>query len=158
MIIVYALIFVLIALFVLSYYTRKRFGIMALALCAGALLSSMWSSEITPYVAQTGVKVSSLPVSSLVSVALILLPSLVLLYGGQKYEGQIQRIIGAVAYALLAGAFLLVPLGNSISLDEMGSFYLRFLTDNKDLIITAAIIYGLIDILIPRIPTGKRKR
>jgi hypothetical protein len=157
--IVYILIFTLIALFVLAYYTKRRFGILALALCAGYLLSEMWAVRVAPFIREAGFNLVSPPLESVAGALLILLPALCLLYGGQSYSKQLQRIIGAAGFALLAAAFLLKPLGNSLSLDEMGTFYLGLLTDYKDLIITAAIVYGLIDILIPRLPhKGDKKK
>jgi hypothetical protein len=154
--IVYVVLFVIIALFVLAYYTRRRFGVLGLALSAGSLLSTMWTAQVTPYIARSGFHPVSPPLSSVVAAALVLLPALFLLYGGPKYSKQPQRIIGAAAFALLAAAFLLAPLGNSLSLDDMGTFYYNILADNKEFIITAAIAYALFDILIMRLPSKKK--
>ncbi|MDB5183550.1 MAG: conserved rane protein of unknown function [Candidatus Saccharibacteria bacterium] len=156
--IVYALIFVIIALFILAYYTRRRFGILALALCAGALLSSLWAVPLAILIKRYGFEPGSLPLTSVVQVALILLPALFLLYGGQSYGKQLQRIVGAAFFALLAASFLITPLGNSLSPDEMGSYYLGLVTDNKPIIITVAVVYALIDIMIPRLPSKKDKK
>lgn len=153
---VYILLFVIIALFVLAYYTRRRFGVLGLALCAGYLLSTMWTGEVTPIIRSAGLEIVSPPLASVVGAALILLPAIILLYSGPTYAKKLPRIVGAVAFSLLTTSFLLTPLGNSISLDEMGEFYLELLNDNKAVIITAAIGYALFDILTLKTPRHRK--
>lgn len=155
--IVYTVLVAIILLFVLAYWTRRRFGVLGLALCAGALLSNMWGEQITPYIQKAGLVIVSPPLTSVVEALLILLPAVVLLFSGPTYSKKYQRIIGAAFFALLAAAFLLAPLGNSLSLDEMGTFYYNLLADNKAIIITAAIAYALFDIVTLKTPKLKEK-
>lgn len=155
--IVYIVLFVIIGLFVLAYWTRRRFGVLGLALCAGWLLADMWAVQVTPYIQDAGLKLLSPPLTSVVEAALILLPAVLLLFSGPTYNSRILRIIGAAAFSLLATAFLLKPLGNSLSLDEMGTFYYGLLYDNKSIIITAAIAYALFDILMLKTPKHREK-
>ena len=154
--IVYIVLFVIIALFVLAYWTRRRFGVLGLALCAGYLLSGMWTTQVTAFAHRQGLQLVSPPLASVVAAVLILLPAIVLFYGGPTYSQKMQRIIGAAAFALLASAFLLTPLGNSLSLDDMGTFYFNIFVQNKDIIITGAVIYALFDILAMRLPSKKK--
>ncbi len=154
--IVYVVLFVIILLFVLAYRTRRRFGVLGLALCAGSLLSTMWTASVTSYATKYGLHSSALPLSSIVSAVLILLPALFLLYGGPTYSKRMQRIIGAAAFALLASAFLLAPLGSSLSLDDMGTFYYDIFLQNRDIVITVAVVYALFDILVMRLPSKKK--
>ena len=76
--IVYVVIFVIIALFALAYWTRRRFGVLGLALCAGWLLSDMWASQVALYIQKAGVVLVSPPLLSVVEVVLILLPAVLL--------------------------------------------------------------------------------
>lgn len=154
--IVYAVLLVIIALFVLAYWTRRRFGVLGLALCAGALLASMWTEKVTPYVEEAGLQLVSPPLVSVVGAALILLPAVLLLFSGPTYKKRLLRIVGAAAFALLATAFLLQPLGGGMVLDEMGQFYYDLLVDNRAIIITAAIAYALFDILTLKTPKERR--
>ncbi len=154
--IVYAVIFVIIALFILAYYTRRRFGVLGLALSAGALLATMWAEQVTPYIERAGFKLVSPPLTSVVEAALVLLPAILLLFNGPVYKKRLPRIVGAVAFTLLATAFLLKPLAGSMELDEMGTFYLNLLADNKSIIITVAIAYALFDILTLKTPKKEK--
>ena len=155
--IVYIVLFVIIGLFVLAYWTRRRFGVLGLALCAGALLSSIWATQVTGYIHHAGLDMTSLPLSSAVEAVLILLPAVLLLFSGPTYTKRLPRIIGAAAFSLLATALLLTPLGSSLSLDEMGKFYYDIFVENKSVIITVTIAYALFDILTIKTPKHKEK-
>jgi hypothetical protein len=149
---VYILIFVIGLLFALAYFTKRRFGVLGLALCAGSLISTMWTAQVTPYIQEAGLQLLSPPLSSVVAAALVLLPAIILLFSGPSYKRTWQKIIGASAFALLSTSLLLTPLGNSLSLDEMGLSYYNFLVENKSIIITAAIAYALFDLLTLKTP------
>jgi hypothetical protein len=150
--IVIVLVVIIVLLFGVAYFTRRRFGVLGLALCAGYLLSTMWTAQVTPFIRDAGFEVVAPPLSSLVAVALVLLPAVILLFSGPTYSRSEGRLIGAGAFALLATAFLLGPLGSSLSLDSNGQTVYHFLIENKSLIITAAIGYALFDILTLRTP------
>src|SRR5438552_208518 len=109
------------ALFALAYITKRRFGVLGLALCAGSLLSASWTSTLTPWVESRGVVFVSPPLSAVVSTLLILGPALVLLFSGPTYSGKLQRIAGALAFAALAFVFLLQPIGIAFVFDESTS-------------------------------------
>lgn len=152
------LIIVIAILFAVAYFTKRRFGILGLALCAGALLSEMWTTTITPLIRDAGVQLLTPPLAMVVAVGLILLPAIVLLFNGPKYSKLTHRIVGAVAFALLATSFLLVPLGTGLVLDDTTQEYYDFLVDNRNIIITAAIVYALFDIITYKPPKLKDKK
>ncbi|HUO61987.1 MAG TPA: hypothetical protein VMT96_00860 [Candidatus Bathyarchaeia archaeon] len=145
-------------LFAVTYFTRRRFGVLGLALCAGYLLSTMWTGDVTPWIEGAGVELVAPPLSSLVAVGLVLLPAVLLLFSGPTYHKKLPRLLGAVLFALLAAAFMLGPLGNSLSLDAMGTKVYQQLVDNKNVIITVAIAYALYDLLILKTPKPKDKK
>jgi len=142
-------------LFIVTYVTRRRFGVLGLALCAGYLLSTMWTSDVTPWVEGAGIELFTPPLESVVAAVLVLLPAVLLLFSGPANHGKWKRLIAAAAFALLAASFLLGPLGSSLTLDGNGKKIYEFLVDNKSLIITAAIAYALYDILTMRAPKKK---
>ena len=45
---------ILVALFALAFFTKRRFGVLGLALAAGAMLSELWAAELTPFVQKAG--------------------------------------------------------------------------------------------------------
>jgi hypothetical protein len=65
------------------------------------------------------------------------------------------RIIGATAFTLLATALMLQPLGNGLVLDDMGKQAFVFLSENRNIIITATIAYALFDLLTLKTPKKK---
>jgi hypothetical protein len=134
-------------LFVLTYLTKRRFGVLGLALSAGAILSELWSKDITPYIKQAGLEIVAPPLETIVTFVIILLPALLLLFSGPSYSKKSQRIIGSAAFALLATAFLLEPLGNALIFTGEGLKYYTLLTDNRAWIVTAGLLFALFDIL-----------
>src|SRR5688572_734271 len=95
------------SLFFLSFLTKRRFGVLGLALAAGSVVSVNWTSTLTPLLEQQGLQVVSPPLVNVVAASLVLLPPLLLLFSGPTYNGLWLRIIGAAAFALLAFAFLM---------------------------------------------------
>lgn len=153
------LLIVIAALFAVAYLTKRRFGTLGLALCAGSLLSATWTAQVTPFIQKaTGIQLLAPPLSMVVAVALILLPAVVLFFTGPRYSKLLQRIIGAAAFALLATAFLLVPLGTGLVLDDTTQEYYDFLVNNRNIIVTAAIVYALYDILMYKPPKPKKEK
>jgi len=142
----------LVSLFVMSYFTKRRFGVLGLALCAGALLSTSWTATLTPWVESQGIIFVTPPLSAVVSTLLILGPSILLLFSGPTYSGQLQRIIGSVAYAVLSFVFLLQPVATAFVFDETGLQIYNAFYANANLIIVAGILLALADILMTRHP------
>ena len=144
-------------LFAMSYVTKRRFGVLGLALCAGSLLSNSWTSTLTPWVESQGVTFVSPPLSAVVSTLLILGPALLLLFSGPTYSSQIQRIIGSVAFALLSFAFLLGPIAAAFVLDDIGLQVYSVMQSNINLVIVVGILLALGDILMTRYPRHGKK-
>mgnify|MGYP003608084609 CR=1 FL=1 len=142
-------------LFALTYVTKRRYGVLGLALCAGSIMSAMWTGQVTPFVEGAGVELLAPPLSAVVAASLVLLPAILLLFSGPSYHRQWQRLVGAAAFALLATSFLLIPLGGALTLDGTGKTIYTILIDNRDLIITAAIAYALYDLLTLKTPKKK---
>lgn len=140
-------------LFVTTYITRRRFGVLGLALCAGYLLSIMWATEVNSLVRELiGIDTPTPSLTSLVAVSLVLSPAILVLLGGPVYHKKTQRLIGSVAFAVLAAAFMLTPLGNSVNFDSTSKTVYKFLSDNRDMIITAGIGYAFYDLMTYRVP------
>lgn len=144
------------ALFATAYFTRRRFGVLGLALCAGFLLSMMWTDDVTPLVKQAGIVLLTPPLSSVVAATLILLPAVFLLFSGPTNRHKWHRIFGAAAFALMATSFLLTPLGNGMNLDDNTQQIYTTLINNRNLIITAGIAYSLFDLITYKPPKEKK--
>ena len=143
-------------LFALAFITKRRFGVLGLALAAGAMLSSLWAQTLTPIIEQAGVSVSAPPLITLVSVSLVLLPALLLLFSGPSYSKTVPRIVGATAFALLASALLVEPLGSALVLQGDSRQVYELLVQYRVYIVTAGLVLALFDILSTRTPRHRK--
>jgi hypothetical protein len=139
-------------LFAASFFTKRRFGVLGLALAAGALLSSLWVKDLTPVIANAGFVIVKPPLTSLVSAALILAPALLLLSSGPTYKSLVQRVIGAVAFAILATSLLLEPLGSALVIEGVGKTVYDFFVSYHAIIVTAGLVLAMLDLLITKTP------
>jgi hypothetical protein len=139
-------------LFVLSYTTKRRFGVLGLALAAGAMLSDLWAQKLTPLVASTGLQLAAPPLSTVVAVLLVLLPALFLLMSGPTYGNRTERIIGALLFATLATALLIEPLGSGLILQGEGKQVYDWIFENRVYIVTLGLIAALTDLLFAKTP------
>lgn len=143
---------IILALFVPAYLTKRRFGVLGLALAAGAILSSLWVGNLTPIIANTGVTMVQPPLESMVSAGLILLPAILLLFSGPVYKGKVQRIVGALLFTVLATALLLTPLGSALVIDDTAKPIYEAFVQYRPIIITFALVYALTDLLLTKTP------
>jgi hypothetical protein len=145
------------ALFAFSFFTKRRFGVLGLALAAGALLSAHWSSTLTPFIEDQGFVLVAPPLSAVVQTILVLLPPLLLFMSGPSYEGLRWRLLGSIGFTLLAFTFLLEPIGIAVSLEDAGLEVYSFFDKYQSLLIVAGIIAAITDILLTRKPKSKGK-
>lgn len=139
-------------LFVCMYFTRRRLGVLGLALAAGAMLSTLWTDSATPVVAQAGVELVRPPLEAVVATALTLLPAFILLFGGPTYKLKPQRLLGSIVFAVLAVALLLEPFGSALVIDATGKPVYEFLKEYQNSIVTIGLIAAIVDLLITRNP------
>lgn len=155
-----ALVFLLVLLgllFVLGFSTGRRFGVLGLALAAGALLSTYWAGTVTPFIQEQGIVLNSPPLRLVVQVALVILPPLVLLFSGPAYKSMWPRVGGALAFALLAFALLTPEIGAILQLDTLGLGFYGFFDDYRSIIIALGIIGAVADMLLLARPKGKKR-
>lgn len=139
-------------LFVIAFVTKRRFGVLGLALAAGAFISGLWVGDLTPIIAETGVQLIKPPLESVVSAGLILLPAGLLLLSGPTYRPGASRILGALLFAVFAGVLLLEPLGSALVIEGVGQSVYDVLTTYRSPIITGCLIIALLDILGTKTP------
>jgi len=144
-----ALVFIVVLglLFALAFLTKRRFGVLGLALAAGAMLSALWAETLTPVIEEAGVSVDVPPMITLVSICLVLLPAVLLLFSGPSYRGLVPRLVGAFCFAALALALLVEPLGSALVLAGDSRTVYEFFVDNRVYIVTAGLVLALFDLL-----------
>lgn len=146
------LLIVIVALFAVAFLTKRRFGVLGLALTAGALVSELWVGDLTPLIERTGVILIQPPLESVVAAGLILAPALLLLISGPTYHHMKQRLFGAFVFALLAAALLLDVFGAALIIEGAGKQVYDTLTQYRPIIVTAAIVLALFDLLATKTP------
>lgn len=149
-IVIFALIIA--ALFAVAFFTKRRFGVLGLALAAGAMLSTLWVGDLTPIIAQAGFVLIKPPLESVVASLLTLVPAILLLASGPTYPKMFQRVVGALLFAVFATVLLLEPLGSALIIEGTGKDVYDFLVTNRVMIVTACLILAITDILFTKTP------
>lgn len=146
-------------LFFSAFVTKRRFGLLGLALAAGSILSTIWSFDAGLVVGALGIFPSG-PLTTAVTLSLIvLLPAIVLLFHGYTYKNVVSRTIGALLFTLLALAFLVEPLGFALPLQGFGASVYTEIVKYKEVIISIGMVLAVIDLFFtkPAAPLIDRK-
>ena len=146
------------ALFALAYVTKRRFGVLGLALAAGYVLSRLWEQDIPLLVDRIGIEFEAASSVTVVTLLVILLPSIALLFGGPTYKTKRGRLIGSALYAVLAVVFSLGALEYSLVLMGQGREVFEFLLANQQYILTIALAGAVVDIMHARSSSGSGEK
>ena len=92
------LVMILLGLFAIAFVTKRRFGVLGLGLTAGLVLSRELTSETASFLQYIDFPVGSLSYTALSTCLLILLPALVLLISGPKYQDKRLAAVGALMF------------------------------------------------------------
>jgi len=135
-------------LFGLSFITKRRFGVLGLGLAAGALLAQSWSSDLAQILAVRQISFEPLSPSVTATVALTVIPALLLLIAGPKYADKRYAFIGSICFAILGTLLLLGPLTiDLLPLSGDMKSVLDFLAEWQDLLIAGGIVLAIVDML-----------
>lgn len=141
-------ILLLVTMSALAFATRRRFGVLGLALCAGVLLSQLASGDVTNILRAGDVPVEPLSYQTAARVLLVIAPAMVLLFAGPRYTTKHAQIAGAIGFGVFATVLLLPPLTTDLPIsDDTIRPVLTFIAANSNWIITAAIIAAISDML-----------
>lgn len=137
-------------LFAGAFISKRRFGLLGLALTAGATVSTIWDYTAGLMVSSTGL-VPNGPITQAVTQSLIvLLPAILLLFHGYAYKNLVSRIIGSLLFAILGLAFLVEPIGYALPLEGLGADIYRQVVNYKDLIISVGVILAVADLFFTK--------
>ncbi|MFZ1301142.1 MAG: hypothetical protein WAQ27_00985 [Candidatus Microsaccharimonas sp.] len=138
------------ALFFGSFLSKRRFGLLGLALTAGATLSTIWSYDAGLMIASTGL-VPNGPITNAVALSLVvLLPAIVLLFHGYAYKSVFSKIIGSLLFTILALAFLLEPIGFALPLEGTSAYIYNQALSYRDVVISVGVILAIIDLFFTK--------
>lgn len=135
-------------LFLIAFLSRRLVAMASLALCAGAVLAKLWTSDLTPLVAQAGVRLISPPLGSLIAVLLTIVPALLVLAkspkAGKKRHGVLSGLVFAVLGVMLTyGAF-----SNAVVLDDASKDAVLNILSYEKWILTACITLAIGEVLV----------
>lgn len=136
-------------LFATLYVTKRRFGVLGLALAAGFVLSDIWQTEGALLANFLGIPMGMIT-TMVVSVTITLLPSVVLLFCGNKYNKIYSRLFGAILFSLLGLAFVISPISKAMTVQGFGADFYNFFIDNRQMMIGIGIVAAVIDIIFTK--------
>lgn len=141
---------VALALFFGAFISKRRFGLLGLALTAGATLSTIWSYNAGLVLSATGVVPDGVITQAIAQSLVVLLPAILLLFHGYSYKGIVGRLVGALLFTILALAFLVEPLSYALPLDGSGGVVYSTIRQYKDIIISAGVILAILDLFFTK--------
>lgn len=148
-------------LFLLAFVTKRRFGVLGLGLAAGVVLSQLWSVTLTSVLQSQQVPIGPLSYSTLGQVAIILIPSLLLLIGGPKYHNSKGALVGSLLYAAFAALFIIAPITRDFAVAGDTSPVFEFIAQWQNVLIALGVVLAIIDMIVahgPKFPRhGKEK-
>ena len=137
-------------LFAGAFISKRRFGLVGLALTAGATISTIWEYTAGLMVSSTGLVPNGPITQAAVQSLIVLLPAILLLFHGYSYKNIVSRIIGSLLFAVLALAFLVEPIGNALPLEGLGADIYRQIVNYKDVIISVGVVIAVIDLFFTK--------
>lgn len=139
---------IMLVTFLAAFFAGRRFGVMALSLAVGSLLSSWWGGWLAGLLNNFDIAVPGIPSTILATLILLLLPLVATLISGPKYGKKHKKIISAAAISVLMIALLIVPLGGFIKMDNSSLVVYRMLVGVWRYLATAGFVAGVIDLLL----------
>lgn len=129
------------------YLTKRRFGILGLALAGGSVMAGYWGEVGGLFFAAMDIYIGVLSPENLALIVITLLPALMLLLRGPSYHSSFQRLGASVLFTLLALALVLDPLQSLLVANPTGAVIFSNLMRYRELIIAGGLALAFIDIL-----------
>lgn len=137
---------VIVAVFAGTFLSGRRFGVLAFSLAAGSILDGLWSKEVANILAIFGLRLDALPGEVVASAFLLLMPLILLLLSGPKYQKRLNGLIPAVLVGVLAAAFLVEPLGSYMTLSGESLRVYQLILKYSPYIISMGMVLAITDL------------
>lgn len=154
---VIVLLVIMVVLFGVLFLTKRRLGVPVLALAAGAILSELWVGELTPMVARAGVHMTHPPLDTAIAFIAVIIPALLVLFGGMKVHSVWARVVAGVVFATVAAALLHDILVAALVIEGPGRQLFALLGQYKVMIITFGLLVAIGDVMALKMPKLPRK-
>ena len=144
-----------------GFFSKRRFGLMGLALAAGSVLAGLWSDTVAMMVELVGIVPNGAASHFIAVLILTLLPSVLFFFhAGYVYKSLTGRIIGATLFTVVAFGFLADSVHEAIALDGIGAQVVAWVRSYDEIIVGAGVMAAVLDILISKAAKsiGKKSR
>lgn len=143
-------------LFAVSFIMKRRFGVLGLALCAGAFLADTMAGPMGDWLNAQNIQTAYISQQSLAKIVLTLLPAGLLLFGGPHYEHRKSALLGSAGFALLGTMLLLGPLSATMH-DPAAQELLRFIADYESWLTALGVALAVVDMMLLHTPKFGRR-
>ncbi|HET6622697.1 MAG TPA: hypothetical protein VFG56_02065 [Candidatus Saccharimonadales bacterium] len=148
-------------LFVISFVTKRRFGVLGLGLAAGVIIASQFSLWMTHLFNTQAFSFDPFSDHDMAMIILVLAPAVILLAGGPRYQSHKGALLGSAAFVVLAFVLLIEPLsGNTGWLQQNIPDIVKFFSTNQGLIAAFGVILAIGDMFLshnPHLKLPKKK-
>jgi len=150
------LIAITLILFAVVYASKRRFGLLGLALVAGSIISASWASYATVMLQVYGLNLVSPPLKVVVAALLVVLPVLILIIVGPTYRKKWQRLSGALLLSLFGTALMAAAIAREAPELAQGNIVIHIITQTYPIILVAGVILAILDIIVTYFPKKGR--
>lgn len=150
------LIAITLILFAAVYASKRRFGLLALALVAGSIVSASWASYVTVILQVYGLALLSPPLKVVVAAILVVLPVLLLVFVGPTYRKKWQRISGSILLAVFGVALVAAAIAREAPELMQNNVVASIITQSYPIILVVGIILAIADIILTYFPKKHR--
>lgn len=140
-------------LFLVSFVTKRRFGVLGLGLAAGVIIASQFSRWLTQLLDAQAFGFAPFSDHAMAMIVLVLAPAIILLAGGPRYASYKSALLGSAGFVVLAFALLIEPLsGNMGWLEQAAPGVVNFFSTNQGLIAAFGVILAIGDMFLSHNP------
>ena len=152
------LIVLLVITFLLSYFSKRRFGLVVLGLVAGSVLSRAATTQATEFLQANNIVISSPPMGLVVSIGLLILPAAIFLMIGPHYHDLYKKILGSLVIAIVATVLIVAALQQDAPRLLEADVYVAQVMKYQSAIIIGAILSAVFDVTHAHIAKSKSKK
>lgn len=151
------LLIIMLILLAVVYLSKRRYGLLGLALIAGSIISASWSTYVTVMLQLQGVRLLSPPLNVVVAIVLLLLPVVFLLFVGPTYRKKWQKISGSLLFAILATLLIAAAIMRETPSLMADSQVGAIATQAYPLIIVVGVTVAIVDTVMAHRPKKGKK-
>ena len=134
----------------LVYIAKRHFGLPVMGLAVGVVLTQLWAADVMPYVASLSVGIDRSALLAVVTIALTILPAVVLVCCGSVVSQRWWRIGGSLVFGIMAVYVLFGALSSLVPVDETSKTVVAALDGSHAVVVTIGFALALVDTLVAR--------